>query len=75
MSKVAFLDTNIYLHYQLFDQIKWPEVLKASEVTIVIPPITLRELNRQKELNTRSRVKQRAGLVQNKLSSLFENGL
>ena len=26
MSKVAFLDTNIYLHYQLFDQIKWPEV-------------------------------------------------
>jgi hypothetical protein len=75
MHKVAFLDTNIYLHYQLFDQIKWLEVLKASEVTIIIPPITLRELNRQKELNTRSRVKQRAGLVLNKLSSLFENEL
>jgi len=75
MPKVVFLDTNIYLHYRFFDQIKWPEVLKASEVTIIIPPITLRELNRQKELNTRSRVKQKAGLVLNKLSSLFDKGL
>jgi len=75
MPKVVFLDTNISLHYRFFDQIKWPEVLKASEVTIIIPPITLRELNRQKELNTRSRVKQKAGLVLNKLSSLFDKGL
>jgi hypothetical protein len=75
MSKIAFLDTNIYLHYQLFDQIKWAEVLEASKVTIIIPPITLRELNKQKELNTRSRIKKRAGLVLNKLSSLFENEL
>lgn len=30
MLKVAFLDTNVYLHYQLFDQVNWSEVLKAS---------------------------------------------
>jgi len=71
MSKVAFLDTNIYLHYQPFDQIVWPEILKASEITILIPPVTIRELNKQKELNHRHRVKRRAGKVLNKLSSLF----
>lgn len=74
MSKIVFLDTNVYLHYQLFDQINWPEVLKASEVTIVVPPVTVRELNKHKELHPRSRVKERAGTVLRKLFSLFESG-
>lgn len=39
----------------------------------MIPPITIRELNKQKELSKKPRIKQRAGLVLNKLSSLFEN--
>lgn len=72
MSKIVFLDTNIYLHYQLFDQIKWLEVLNASEVMIVVPPITVRELNKQKELSPKLRIKKRAGTVLKKLSSLFE---
>jgi hypothetical protein len=75
MSKAVFLDTNVYLHYQLFDQINWLEVLSASAVTIVIPPVTVRELNKHKELHPRPRVRERAGTVLKKLSSLFESGL
>jgi len=74
MSKVVFLDTNVYLHYQLFDQINWLEVLKASAIVIVIPPVTVRELNKHKELHPRPRVKKRAGTVLRKFFSLFESG-
>lgn len=74
MSKMVFLDTNVYLHYQLFDQINWPKVLKASEVMIVVPPVTIRELNRHKELHPRSQVKERAGTVIRKLQTLFVSG-
>jgi hypothetical protein len=74
MSKIVFLDTNIYLHYQLFDQINWLEILKANAVTIVIPPVTVRELNKHKDLHSRPRVKKRAGAVLKKLNALFESG-
>ena len=63
MPKTAFLDTNIYIHYQIFDQIKWPEILHTSKVMIVIPPVTIRELNRLKDLNLGTRVRKRAGKV------------
>lgn len=71
MVKTVFLDTNIYLHYQLFDQVNWLEVLKASEVMIVVPPVTVRELNRHKELHPRQRVKGRAAKVLKKMASLL----
>lgn len=71
MLKVVFLDTNIFLHYRPFDQIIWTDILKVSELTIVIPPIIIRELNKQKELNPRPRIKNRASKVLKKLSSLF----
>ena len=74
MPKIVFLDTNVYLHYQPFDQIKWPEIVKADTVTIVVPPVIVRELNKHKELHPRSRVKRRAGAVLKKLSQLFESG-
>ncbi len=74
MSKVVFLDTNVFLHYQPFDQIHWLKVLNAPEIMIVIPPVTIRELNRHKELHSRSQVKERAGTVIRKLHTLFVSG-
>ncbi len=74
MTKTVFLDTNIFIHYQLFDQIDWLKILNVSDVTIVVPPIIIRELNKHKELNTKSRIRERASLVLKKLSSLFASG-
>ncbi|MBF4483105.1 PIN domain-containing protein [Dehalococcoides mccartyi] len=74
MAKIAFLDTNVFLHYQPFDQIVWPKILQVSEVTIIVPPIIIRELNKHKELGAKQRVRERAGLVLKKLSSLFATG-
>jgi len=74
VAKLVFLDTNVYLHYQSFDQINWLKTLKASEATIVVPPITIRELGKHKELHPRQRVRDRAGAVLKKLLALFESG-
>jgi hypothetical protein len=73
MCKAVFLDTQVYLHYQPLDQVNWLEEIGAPEVTIVVPPVTVRELNRHKELHPRRRVKSHAGLVLKRLSSLFES--
>ncbi len=73
MQKIIFLDTNVYLHYQDFDQINWLEVTEADHVTVVVPPITIHELNKHKDLHPRPRVKKRAGDTLKKLFTLFSS--
>jgi hypothetical protein len=75
MPKIVFLDTNIYLHYQDINQIDWPKVLQTDAVTIVIPPVTIRELNKHKDSHSRPRIKKRAGVTLKRLSTLFESGV
>lgn len=74
MKKIIYLDTNIFLHYQPFDQINWLEIVKADSATIVIPPITIRELNKHKDTNPRASIKKRAGESLKRLSGLLDLG-
>jgi hypothetical protein len=71
--KSIFLDTNVYLHYELFDQINWLKIVDAESLTIVVPPITVRELNKHKDYHTQPRVKKRAGEVLRRLDALFDS--
>ncbi len=48
-----FLDTNILLHYIDFNQIKWEEIIKNSDYTVVIPTTVISELDTKKRENTR----------------------
>ncbi len=73
MAKIIFLDTNIFLHYRDFDQIDWPKVLQTDAVTIVIPPVTIRELNKHKDSHSKARVRNRAGTTLKKLDTLFDS--
>jgi hypothetical protein len=73
MSKTIYLDTNLFLHYQPFDQINWPKVVNTDTVTIVFPPITIRELNNHKELHPRAHIKKRAGEAIKRLFKLFDS--
>jgi len=75
MPKTLFLDTNIYLHYQDIEQIDWLRVVKAEAVVIVVPPITVQELNKHKYAHPRTRVRERAATIVKKLSALFESSL
>jgi hypothetical protein len=58
MMHVLFLDTMTYLHYKPIEQIDWHEVLGASrsdEVVIVVPGVTLREIDKHKNHTPRLR--------------------
>lgn len=74
MKKIIYLDTNIFLHYQPFNQINWLEIVKAESATIVIPPITIRELNKHKDSHSRAPIKKRAGETIRRLSGLLDLG-
>ncbi|MBI3159210.1 MAG: hypothetical protein HYZ26_06395 [Chloroflexi bacterium] len=74
MHKIIFLDTNIFLHYQPFDQINWLEIVEAESATIVVPPITIRELSKHKDSHPRTRIKKRAGETIKRLLGLLELG-
>jgi predicted ribonuclease YlaK len=67
-----FLDTNIFLHYQDFDRIDWLKILGIDAGKIVIPPVTVRELNKQKDTSSRKRIRNRAATTLRKLFDWFE---
>jgi hypothetical protein len=75
MKKTIFLDTNIFLHYKDFDQIDWLSILQVDSIIIIIPPVTVRELNKNKDSNSITRIRKRAGTIIKKLSKLFETDL
>jgi hypothetical protein len=65
----AFVDTNVLLHYQLFDQVDWPAQLGVTRATLVFAPVVLAELDRQKWSGSR-REKSRAKSVLKKIGAL-----
>lgn len=68
----VFLDTNVFLHYEMFDQINWLNETDAKQVLIVVPPVTIRELQRQKDSpRSNQRIRDRAGKVLIELGDLF----
>lgn len=72
-STCAFLDTMIFLHFQPFDQLDWTSILNAKHVTIVIPPIILRELNKHKDNHPLSKIRDRAQRVIGRVLELFKD--
>lgn len=54
----------------MFDEIDWDVVTSSEHVVLVVPPVTLRELNKHKEIHSQVRVKKRAGTVIKKLHEL-----
>lgn len=45
----CFLDTNVFLHFQSFDTVDWPNVLGAQHVCLVLTTTVMEELNRHKD--------------------------
>jgi len=46
--RICVLDTNVLLHYTLFDQINWPERLSVEAVRLIIPLVVIDELDEKK---------------------------
>lgn len=75
MRHALFLDTMTYLHYLSVEQIDWQGVLgvsKADEVLIVVPGITLREIDKHK--NHTPRLRERAQKVGTRIAAWIAEG-
>ena len=63
----VFFDTMIYLHYKSLDQLDFAGILGSGPHDVLVPRITLRELDKHKNTHKSSRVQDRARRVLQKL--------
>jgi rRNA-processing protein FCF1 len=56
----VFLDANLALHYKRPDKIDWLKFLGASKVILVVTPVFIRELEKNKVNNTKNKLRKRA---------------
>jgi hypothetical protein len=56
----AFIDTNVWLHYRPVNEIDWRSLLGAEAVEIVVLPIVVAELDKQKDHGRTHRIRDRA---------------
>ena len=69
--KYLFLDTNIYLHYQDFQQIPWNKVLEIDEdCTVVVVPKVHAELDEKKD-SAKGKIQRRAKKISSKLYEIL----
>ena len=73
MRKFIWLDTNIFEHYQPIAQIDWLGVAGCDAVSLVVPQVTLRELNKHKDNSPRGRLKRRAAAALSSLEKYAEH--
>ena len=69
MAKKIFIDTMIFLHYKAIDGIDLCCLLNVDELVIVIPRITLRELDKHKNIHASKKVRDRAKRIVSKLEN------
>jgi rRNA-processing protein FCF1 len=62
-----FLDTNTFLHYETIDHVNWVELLGGKPVVLIVAPVVIRELNRQKDTPTSAKTRKRAAAALSKL--------
>lgn len=71
----CYLDTNVLLHFQRFNTLDWHSILETSEeVTLVVAPIVLRELNKKKDSDQNKGIRERAGNILKEFEKYQENG-
>lgn len=66
----AFVDTNVFLEYQDYTQLKWPELLDAREVVLVVAPMVRREIEKHRTDPKSPRKQKQARSVSAKLMDL-----
>lgn len=67
------LDSNIYLHYQLFEEIPWSIELGCDDITIVMPAIVLEEIDKKKD-EEKGKIQKRAKKVSSRLGEILVDG-
>ncbi|MFC1714630.1 PIN domain-containing protein [Candidatus Poribacteria bacterium] len=67
-------DTNIFLHFQSFEEINWKKELDADQAVLVICPIVSRELDRRKFADRDPKIRDRAKKAVSSLMKIRKSG-
>jgi len=68
------LDTNFYLHYTSFDQCPWDEFLGSNQITLLVTPTILAELD-EKKRDLRDHINRRARQLTLLFDDIYEDRL
>lgn len=70
-----FCDTMVYLHYRMFTEIEFSEIIGSSPITLVVPEIVVKEIDDHKDSNPQRKIRDRARRVHATLFKyLFSSG-
>lgn len=67
----AFIDTNLLLHFKVFEGIKWTKLLNDKDVVLVICPTVLDEIDKHKD-SAKGKVRNRAKSIYKILSDYLD---
>lgn len=70
--KYLVLDTNIYLHFKIFEQIDWKSLMN-DDVTVCVPIRILEEIDKHKD-QSRGRIQKRAKALSARFGEIFLQG-
>lgn len=70
----VFLDTMVYLHCVPTEQIDFCDILRTDAVTLLVPRVTFKELDKHKTSHSSSRTRDRSRRVLSFLESQIESG-
>lgn len=62
-----FFDTMVFLHYRSIEELDFADLLRSPPHTIIMPRITLRELDKHKNTHGSSRIRERARKILKKI--------
>lgn len=71
--KYLFLDTNIFLHFQNFEQIPWAELVKDNDFKIIVSDIVAGEIDKHKD-SARGKIQKRAKVISKLFGDVFLSG-
>jgi hypothetical protein len=74
MHKYIFTDTNLFEQFQPITGIDWLALASCDSATLLVPSVTLRELNEHKDGATRGRLKRRAAAALIDLKKYSDQG-
>jgi hypothetical protein len=67
----CFLDTNVFLHFQMFDTVDWPQVVGTQHVCLMLTTTVMEELNRHKDDARNPGRQKRAKEILSKLNDIL----
>ncbi len=67
------LDTNMYLHYNLFTECKWSDLLGVDNLTLIVTPTIIKELD-DKKYDQRDHIAKRAQEIISKFRNMLDDG-